>query len=237
MTESKNLHTRHRSRWLVPFRVIRARPRLFICALLGVAAGLLLPSDIRPITRALISWNIGVLLYLIASARLMINSTHETIRRHARYQDEGRTVILFLTVAIACASMGAIIAELGPVKNMSGWPKAIQLGLTILTVLNSWLFLHLTFTFHYAHEYYLECARSPDMKAEKRGGLMFPGTETPQYIDFLYFSYVIGVACQTADVETTSPTMRAVALVHGVLAFFYNTTILALMVNISSGFI
>lgn len=237
MQEHSDASPRRRSRWLTPFRVIRARPRLFVCALVGIVAGVVLPTDMRVVTRALIAWDVAVLFYIALSARLMASSTQETIRRHARFQDEGRMVILFLTAAVACASMGAIIAELGPVKNLTGWPKAIHLGLTILTLLNSWLFMHLTFAFHYAHEYYLERATSPAKKAEQRGGLMFPGTETPQYIDFLYFSYVIGVACQTADVETTSPTMRAVALVHGVLAFFYNTTILALMVNISSGFI
>jgi uncharacterized membrane protein len=227
----------HRSRWLTPFRVIRARPRLFVCALIAIAVGFLLPADLRAVTRALIAWNVGLGIYLISSARTMANSTHETIRRHARLQDEGRTVILFLTVAVGCVSMGAIIAELGPVKTMTGWPKALRLALTIFTLLNSWLFLHLTFTFHYAHEFYLERAASAKGDVERLGGLRFPGTQTPAYIDFLYFSYVIGVACQTADVETTSPAMRAVALVHGVLSFFYNTTILALMVNISSGFI
>jgi uncharacterized membrane protein len=230
---------RRRTRWLTtPFRVIRTRPRLFVCALIGIVSGLLLPNDMREVTRALISWNVAVLIYLAASARVIAASTHETIRRRARFQDEGRTAVLFLAAATACASIGAIIAELGPVKNMSGLPKAEHLGLTILTVLDSWLFMHLTFAFHYAHEYYLErAAASPDKKATERGGLIFPATELPQYVDFLYFAYVIGVACQTADVETASPTMRAIALVHGVLSFFYNTTILALVVNISSGFI
>jgi uncharacterized membrane protein len=230
-------HRRHRSRWLTPFRVIRARPRLFVCALIAIAVGYLLPTDLRAVTRALIAWNVGVAIYLISSAKTMASSTQDTIRRHARLQDEGRTVILFLTVAVACVSMGAIIVELGPVKTMTGWPKALRLALTIFTLLNSWLFLHLTFTFHYAHEYYLERAAATKGEIERLGGLRFPGTQTPAYIDFLYFSYVIGVACQTADVETTSPAMRAAALVHGVVSFFYNTTILALMVNISSGFI
>jgi uncharacterized membrane protein len=235
--ESSKLLRRRRSRWLKPIRIIRARPRLFVCSLIGIVAGLVLPGDMREVTRALIAWNAAVVTYLAASARLMAGSTHETIRRRARFQDEGRIAILVLAAATACASIGAIVAELGPVKNMSGWPKAEHLALTFLTVLDSWLFMHLTFAFHYAHEYYLECAFSPDKKPMERGGLIFPGTEQPQYIDFLYFSYVIGVACQTADVETSSPTMRGVALVHGVVAFFYNTTILALLVNITSGFI
>lgn len=133
--------------------------------------------------------------------------------------------------------MGAIVAELGPVKTLAGLSKAAHLVLTVSTVVGSWLLLHLTFAFHYAHEFYLERAASPDKAPEMRGGLIFPGTDLPNYVDFLYFAYVIGVACQTADVSTSSPTMRAVALAQGVLAFFYNTAILALTVNIASGFV
>ncbi len=228
--------TRRKRRPLL-FRVIRARPRLFVCALVGAAVGVVLPQHWRDVTRALVGWNAAALLYLALSAELMARSTHDTIRRRAQFQDEGRLVILILAIATACASMGAIVAELGPVKHLAGWSKAAHLGLTILTVINSWLFIHLTFTFHYAHEYYFERATSPDKKPELRGGLIFPGTEQPNYVDFLYFAYVIGVACQTADVSTSSATMRAVALVQGVLAFFFNTTILALMVNIASGFV
>jgi uncharacterized membrane protein len=133
--------------------------------------------------------------------------------------------------------MGAIVAELGPVKTLEGWSKAAHLGLAILTVVDSWLFIHLTFALHYAHEYYFERATSPDREPQLRGGLVFPGTEQPTYIDFLYFAYVIGVACQTADVSTSSAAMRAVALAQGVLAFFFNTAVLALTVNIAAGFV
>ena len=232
-----HLRPRRRSPLLAPFRIIRARPRLLICGVVGVAVGLVLPGEMRSVTRALLAWNVAVLLYLILAARLIGRSTHEDIRRRARFLDEGRTVILLLATAVACASIGAIVAELGPVKSMSGWEKASHLALTVATVLDSWLFMHLTFAFHYAHEYYLERRNSPDKKVDERGGLIFPGTTTQQYIDFLYFSYVIGVASQTADVSTSSPTMRGVALAHGVLSFFYNTTILALSVNIASGFV
>lgn len=227
----------HRPRRLLPFRVLRAHRRLFVCALIGAIVGMVLPNDLRNVTRALVAWNATVLLYLALSAELVLRSTHESIRRRARFQDEGRLLVLFLAIATACVSMGAIVAELGPVKNLEGWSKATHLGFAILTVFDSWLFIHLTFAFHYAHEYYLERAASPDKKPEERGGLIFPGTDLPQYVDFLYFAYVIGVASQTADVSTSSRTMRAVAVVHGVLSFFYNTAILALTVNIAAGFI
>jgi uncharacterized membrane protein len=238
MTDQPLQH-RHRGRsaLLKPFRVIRARPRLLICALLGVAVGLVLPEHMRPATRALIAWNIAVLLYLVVAARLVARSNHEIVRRRAQFLDEGRLVILLLAIGTACASMGAIILELGPVKNMEGWPKAWHLGLTILTVVDSWLFMHLTFAFHYAHEFYDEARASPEKKPEERGGLIFPGGEPPGYVDFLYYAYVIGLASQTADVSTASRGMRVLTAVHGTLAFFYNLAIIGLTVNIASGFI
>ncbi len=232
-------HDRHRSRsaLLKPFRVIRSRPRLLICALLGVAIGLILPQHMRVATRALIAWNVAVLFYLISAAFMIARADHEVVGRRARFQDEGRLLILLLAIGTACASIGAIILELGPVKNMEGWPKALHLGLTVLTVVDSWMFMHLTFAFHYAHEFYDEAMANPGKKPDERGGLIFPGGEPPNYVDFLYYAYVIGLASQTADISTTSRGMRILTVIHGTLAFFYNLAIIGLTVNIASGFI
>ena len=238
MTDQTRHDRRERkSALLKPFRVIRARPRLLVCALLGVVIGLVLPAHMRAATRALIAWNVTVLLYLVAAAHLVAQSDHESVRRHARFQDEGRLVILLLAIGTACASIGAIVLELGPVKNMEGWSKALHLGLTVLTVVDSWMFMHLTFAFHYAHEYYDECDLHPERKSDIRGGLCFPGDDAPSYVDFLYYSFVIGLASQTADVATTSRPMRMLTALHGTLAFFYNLAIIGLTVNIASGLV
>ncbi|WP_166141517.1 DUF1345 domain-containing protein [Methylosinus sp. RM1] len=219
------------------WRVAKARARLFFCVLAGTAVGLLLPGSWREVTRALVGWDVFVTLYLLLSAELMARSTPISMRRRAQLQDEGRLVILVMTIATACASIGAIVAELGPVKSLEGFSKHAHISLAVLTVVLSWLFVHLTFALHYAHEYYFERASAPDRPSELRGGLIFPGAQQPGYMDFLYFAYVIGVASQTADVSISSATMRAVALVHGVLAFFFNTAVLALTVNIAAGFV
>ena len=226
-----------RSALLAPVRVLRSRPRLIICALLGVFVGLALPEFMRFATRALIAWNSAVIAYLAASAPLVARSDPQTVRLRANNLDEGRLVILLLAVGAACASMGAIVLELGPVKNMEGWSKALHLGLTVLTVVDSWTFMHLTFAFHYAHEYYDECASASGKRQEERGGLTFPGGEQPNYLDFLYYAYVIGLASQTADVSTTSRQMRMLTALHGSLAFFYNLAIIGLTVNIASGLV
>lgn len=233
------------------WRVLVAHYRLVICGAVGAAIGLALPPTIdhnawgagwlpwefTPVTRGLVGWNVAVLLYFIAATRTILRSTHESIRRRAIKSDEGRTAVLILTATATCVAIGAIIAELGQSKMFFEEEKAAHISLAVATVFTSWAFMHLIFAFHYAHEFYSEEARAPHDAVAGRGGLRFPNTQTPQYIDFLYFSYVIGVAFQTADVEIWSRGMRKVALVHGVVAFFFNTTILALMVNISSGLV
>jgi uncharacterized membrane protein len=229
---------------LIPWRVLVAHYRLALCGALGAAAGLALPDlstapftalpptgEITPVTRSLFGWNVAVLLYLYAAARIVAHATRDSIRLRARETDEGRGAVLFLTATATFAALGALIAELGHAKNLFPDEKTAHIALAVTTVFTSWAFMHLIFAFHYAHEFY-----SAD-NGDARGGLRFPGTPEPQYPDFLYFSYVIGVACQTADVELTTQEMRKVALAHGVVAFFFNTTILALMVNIASQFV
>jgi len=239
------------SPFLAPFRVMRAHYRLVLCGFAGVLIGLglpdaisrtptvldWLPTELGPVTRGLIGWNAAVLLYLFASTRIIARSTHESIRRRAQLTDEGRGVVLFLTAAATCVAIGAILAELGQSKALYEGEKLPHILLAVATVFSSWAFMHLIFAFHYAHEFYTEEAEAPHMAPSARGGLHFPNTPSPQYVEFLYFSYVIGVACQTGDVEICSRKMRSVALVHGVVTFFFNTTILALMVNISSQFV
>jgi len=85
------------------------------------------------------------------------------------------------------------------------------------------------FALHYAHDYYR------DQSAHRGGGLQFPGEEAPDYWDFVYFAAVIGTSAQTADVSFTSRAMRRLGLVHCTLAYAFNTTLLALTINIASG--
>lgn len=226
-------------RWrvLAPLRILQARPQLLASIALGAAIAWFLPADMYPAPRALIAWNGAVLFYFVLAAILHADATHESIRAGAKRLDEGRAAILLLTTGATIASFAAIVMQLGDVKDAHGWEKAIGLGLTFITVFNSWTLLHLSFGFHYAHEYYTEEEREPFQPPQARGGLHFPNTDNPQYLDFMYYSFVIGVAMQTADVETCSSTMRAISLLHGVVAFFFNTTIIALMVNISSQFV
>ncbi len=212
-------------------RLVMARPRLFTCALAGLLAALLLPRSLalHDITRSIIGWNIGACLYLLLAARMMFWSTHERIRTRALRQDEGRILVLSLVVIAAITCIGAIVAELAVVKDIHGPLRYAHIALAVLTILSSWAFTQVMFALHYAHNYYASEARG------NPGGLAFPGGHAPDYGDFLYFSCVIGTSGQTADVSFTSRTMRRTGLVHCILAFFFNTTLVALTINIASG--
>ncbi len=228
-------HARRRPAW--PVRTLRARPRLFIGVGVGIVAWLVQPADWREATRLLIAWNVATWLYLVLALIMAATASQESIRRRALDQDESRFVILALSVMASVASMGAIVAQLGAVKDMTGVEKAIHVGLAVATILSAWSLIHLMFALHYAHEYCLEWEHEPQKPETIRGGLNFPDTNTPSYGDFLYFSFVIGVASQTADVEVTSADMRQIVLAHGVLSFFFNTSLLALSINIAAGLI
>jgi uncharacterized membrane protein len=225
--------TRARHERALPVRLIQARPRLFVCIALGIVTALLLPHDWHLATRLLIAWNGAIILYLILGAHMMMQADRLSIRRRAQLTDDGKYAFLGLSILAAIASFAAIVFELSGVKDLTGSDKVAHIALVVTTIVSSWFFVHLTFTLHYAHEYFADELRTPD-PSDVRGGLIFPGTKDPRYIDFLYFSYIIGVASQTADVATSSPTMRTLALVHGIVSFFFNTTILALTINIAA---
>jgi uncharacterized membrane protein len=212
-------------------RIVRARPRLFLAVLLGLAIAAVSPTDWRPATRALAGWDIAVTVYLALAVRLMTGCDANHIRRRAAVQDEGRFTILVLVVGSALASLMAILAELSGANR-----QPAQLALAGVTILLSWTFMHTIFALHYAHEYYGEKSVGKALESTAKGsGLTFPGDETPDYWDFVYFSFVIGMTSQVSDVAVTSRPLRRLVAAHGVVSFIFNVTLLALMVNIAAG--
>ena len=212
-------------------RMVLARPRLLICFVIGLATALLLPQVLvqQTITKAIIGWNVGACLYLILAARMMFWSTHERMRVRALQHDEGRILVLVLVVSAALMCIGAIVAELAVVKDLKGTLRYGHIGLAALTIVSSWAFTQVMFALHYAHDYYSTEIRGGN------GGLDFPGGHAPDYGDFVYFASVIGTSGQTADVSFTNRRMRRTGTVQCVLAFFFNTTLIALTINIASG--
>jgi uncharacterized membrane protein len=209
------------------------RPRLLIGAAVGLVAFYFLPASIREATRALIGWNVGAWVFLASITYMMANSDDAGIRKHAHQEDETPFVLLVIAVLAAGAAVAAILWELGPVKDMKGANKALHLCLVGATVLSAWAFTHLMFALHYAAQYYV----AEDDDDGLRGGFVFPQCDKPGWGEFCYEAFVIGCACATADVNLTSPGARAVCLMQGVVAFFFNTIILALTINIGAGLV
>lgn len=203
-----------------PLRIIFARPRTFIALAIGLAALLFLPQSLRLATRLLAGWDIFVAIYMILAYVTVFSYGTDDIRRQAALQDDGRFFILIMTGLGAFASLAAIVMELGVKPQQSP-----QLALAIVTILLSWAAIHTTLALHYAHDYY----RGP-----KAGGLSFPGGGDPDYWDFVYFSFVIGMTAQVSDVGITDKIIRRTATAHGVASFIFNTALVALMVNIAA---
>jgi uncharacterized membrane protein len=211
-------------------RQVRARPRLFIATAIAVLVGVFLPQQVvsHAVTRWLVAWNAGAALYVLLAAIMMVRSTHHHMRHRAQLQDDGQLVILTLVVIAGVASLMAIAGELVVVKEMHGWARATHIALAGVTVLSSWSFIQVMFTLHYAHDFYAAVCHG------RPAGLEFPKDDQPDYGDFFYFASVIGTSGQTADVSFVSKPMRRIGSVHCILSYLFNTTVLALLINIGA---
>lgn len=214
------------------------RPRLTASIGMGLAAGLVLglvSLELSSTTRAVIAWDLGCIAFVVLTLWSFRGSDPDYIRGHAAIQDEGQGLILGLALATASASLAAVAYELSVAKDSQGFGKAGGIGLAFATVALSWFVVQIIFALHYAHEYYDEVDGVTPPKLQ--GGLNFPGDTLPDYWDFLHFSIVIGVASQTADVSFTSKRMRRLGTLHSLVAFTFNTVILALTINLLAGLV
>jgi uncharacterized membrane protein len=209
-------------------RLLLARRRLLASIVAGILLFLVLPGDLRFVTRILIAWDLTALIYVVFAFVMIARSTVETCHRRAALYDEADWVIVMLVVLSAAASFAAIFTELAILKKEPGTP-VLAIAVTGLTVVLSWTFTHMIFTLHYANLYYMP------QKGGHPGGLEFPGKRPPDYRDFVYYAFVIGCAAQTGDINTVSHPMRRITLIHGVVSFAFNTALLALMVNVGAG--
>ena len=192
--------------------------------ILIAASGVLWPVSGGWLSRIALAWDIGVGLFLVESAVKVIRTrSADAIRKRASALDEAGPAILPLALIAAVASVVVVVGE----AAQGGGGPAI---LALVTVVLSWLFVHVIFAFHYAHVFYAAGDKGD------RGGLLFPGDDPePDYWDFLHFSLIIGVASQTADVQITDRGVRRTSTVHSLAAFVFNTVVVALTVNMAVG--
>jgi uncharacterized membrane protein len=220
----------------LPIGPFASRPRLvgaMLATSLCALALAILPTPLASSSRVILSWDAGCLWFIVASLVAMSGKDGSDIRARAAEQDDGRGMILGLVLLATAASLGASGVELSLAKSDHGAWKTMRVCLAFLTVAASWFVAQLIFALHYAHEYY---TAAPGRSAPAiRGGLNFPEGGEPDYWDFLHFSVIIGVASQTADISFGSRTLRRVGTLHSLLAYAFNTIVVALTINLWAG--
>jgi uncharacterized membrane protein len=200
-------------------RTIR-RPRLLTSAVIAIALFFILLPLVSASRAMLIAFNVGAGLFLILMLVMMFRATVPSMRTRAEMHEEGKWTVLIFSLSLAAVVLVALSQELHAAKDKS----LGEIALASSTILLSWLFVAVMFAQHYAHSYYL--------KADQ---LVFPGTETPDYLDFTYFSVVLSMCCQTSDVAITSSPFRRVVMLHSIVAFFFNVIIIAITVSVVAG--
>jgi uncharacterized membrane protein len=201
---------------------LRRHARLGACGLMAVLLGGALVAAGLPATKSvLLAFDIAVVTYLAAVVRLFSHARSGQMQQHARQEGESYWGVLLISVAVAAVALLALVVQLQASKSGG----VLQIALAGTTQALVWLFIHTVFALHYAHEFY-------GAGAERHWGLEFPGTDEPDYWDFIYFSFCLGMTFQVSDVEITERGIRRVATVQAVVAFLFNVVILALSVNI-----
>ncbi|MES1991291.1 MAG: DUF1345 domain-containing protein [Pseudomonadota bacterium] len=198
--------------------------RFYSAAALGLALWFGLHGQVDEPLRLVIAGDGFFVTYLTITAFFLTRLTPARMRVRSQIEDEGILIIALITLAAVSLSLHAIFEIL----NSKGEASPILIAFALLGVPLGWFTFHTVMAFHYAHLYYL-----PDKKHADVGGLDFPGTKEPSSWDFLYYSFVVGMTAQVSDVDVTSANMRKVTLIQSVIAFFYNTILLALAVNVA----
>jgi uncharacterized membrane protein len=204
--------------WTSPVRIAVA---IFVGIVVRLALGRIWSASLS----TSIAWDAAVLCFLVLTYQVIADRSIASIRRRAERLDTKTWTMTTLVILAACASLFGLGLNLhGPGSALPKDPE-LRLLLAGVTVFGSWSLIHVIFALHYAHLFY----------GTREGGLVFPGDDKPNYWDFLYYSFVVGMTCQVSDVQITDHTLRRLTLIHGVLSFFFNTVILALAVNVGAG--
>ena len=210
-------------------QVFSGHKRSFFGLACGVLAYWLVPLPGAP--RLIAAWDVGSLVFLIACAALIGSTPPSRMPANADRQQEGEWSIFAVTLIGVSISFAAIVSGFSG-KGLDPHMRELHVGLVALTLLVSWLVMQATFALRYAHEYYTRTDG-----AHIDGGLQFPSDDQPDYWDFVYFSVVLGMTFQVSDVQIASRKLRRLATIHGFLGFIFNTVIIAVTVNIASGFL
>jgi len=210
-----------------------ARHNLAFALAAAVVVFFVARGHLRFASAAIASWDAFAVVLLALDWLTIWMTPQRKIRERAQKQDLSRFLIFLFVVITACAALFAVGFLVSIKKNQPGGHFGVHLLLTVLTVILSWTLVNTVYGLRYAHAFYGD---SDELGVHQHaGGLIFPGNRPPDYFDFAYFSFVVGMTCQVSDVQITSRRMRRITLFHSILSFGFNTMVLALLINIVSG--
>ena len=211
-------------------QVLRNRPHMTIAIVVGLLCGALAPGALRSVARVLAGWDAAIWTYLVLMWIHMARTSEERVRHNAQREDQSAGTVLFLICTATVLSIVAIVLELGTTKDLSTASKVLHAVLTGLTLIGAWFLIPTIFTLHYARVYYGSDPAEP--------ALAFPDRKLePNYWDFLYFSFTIACASQTADVGLRGRSARRGVLAQSILSFYFNVAVLGLCVNIAASMV
>ena len=206
--------------------------RLIISVILAIVVYLLIMSaDLHVMVKIMIAWAVFELSYIITSLIVFFTQKPAGIRELAKQEDGSRLYVFLLVLITSFASLFTVLLLMLS-KNANNTPQFIFIPVAVSAMLFSWIMVHTIFGFHYAHLYYGNDTTDSTKHAE---GLEFPGDKKPDYLDFAYFSFVVGMTFQVSDIDITSKAIRRLVLLHGLLSFGLNTFVFALTINLIAG--
>ena len=207
-----------------------AHHRFFIALGVAALALLVVPRSLYWPTRAIVTWDVYCLSSIVMVWITIVSSNPSEVAKTAGLQDTGRRTIFVFVVVAAIVSVFAVAFELGTAKGLDKAHLTEHIIFSLLTVASSWVLVHTVFALRYAHNYYGLIGDE-----DAKHGLNFPDEDKPDYLDFAYFSFVIGMTSQVSDVTISARSLRRLALLHGLISFGFNAAILGLSINIISG--
>lgn len=218
-----------------PFFRIDAHHKMYISLAVAAVVFFFIRTVLSTTGVVLLTWSSFALTVIVLDWILILTCHPKEVRKVASLEDANRTLIFAFVILASLVSLVSILFLLKADKNLSEAEITGHVVLSMVSVVVSWWLVHTIFTMRYAHMYY---STDPDGDNKKPiGGLQFPSEDEPDYLDFVYFSFVLGTTFQVSDVEISARPIRRLALVHGLIAFAFNTAILALSINVVSGLV
>jgi len=196
-------------------------PPRFLLFLGALVAGLTVLIPMLGAARGIMAgFDIASIIFLAALAPLL-RSKAADMRVSARINDANRGWLLAISVLVTLVILVAVGSEMSDMKS------PLTIALVIATLVLCWLFSNTVWALHYAHLYYIGAEEGGD-----RGGLDFPQSPEPNYWDFVYFSFTLGMTFQTSDVAVTATAMRQPVIAQSLAAFVFNIGVLAFSINV-----